>query len=465
MFCGKCGHQNRDGAKFCDNCGTRLGQALQRKEQQSASNQQYDPNQPNNPNQQYNPNQQRDPNQLNNPNQQYDPNGQDPEKQADGKKDPKSSNNKKFILISVICAAVIIALTVVLFAVIIPGLSKSDQGSSLVDMTRYLTVKVNDISDDGKAQTVYDGKISGLFTFDSERLSRDTGLQPARAASLFTRIQRFVTIDYNVIGKTTNTPKFANVSSEDVAIVSYKWPDESSTDNTSQRSGMDSIMRIESEYGVSFKHENTTCEYKMSDLLNAKGITVKKSVEFDMMNYIKENNLIFTEGTRSGQLKVGIKPFDAVFDGIKYSLKKDSFNVTVSSGDNNMGSVELKFDKKINLKNNQVVTLNYDQSQRQRLENVGVILTGNPVKYTVKAPETSTAATTAPATTVPVVTTVPKTTAPTTTVPPTTTTPPPTTAPPATPPVVTTAPPTTVPQTSVEPETTVPETAESKPEE
>ena len=389
MFCGKCGYRNIDSVNYCEKCGAPLRQA----ERQFASEKPYDPK-------------------------------RQMAKKADAQKKPKLTKKKKIILISAICVAVIAILLVVIFAVIIPAVNKSGGDSSLVDMTQYLTVKVNEIGDDGNSQTVYDGKISGSFTFDSERLARDKGLQQARAASLFTRIQRFVTIDYSVLGKTSNTVKFSNVSAEDVAVVTYKWPDESSSDNNLQRSGMDSIRRIEKEYGVSFEHVDKTCEYKMGDLLREKGVTVKQSVEFDLLSYIKENNLIFTSGNRSGQLKVGIKPFDTVSDGIKYSLKKDSFNVTVSSGDDSLGSVELKFDQKINLKNNQVVTLDYDSTQRQQLEDKGVTLKGNPVKYTVKATETTTAATTAattaPATTIPVVTTVPRTTAPQTTAPPVT---------------------------------------------
>ena len=416
MFCENCGHQNNDSAKFCENCGAPLTQA------QSVTGQQYDTSQPYAQGQQYDPYQQYDQGQQYDPNQQFaeQPNAFD---QAPAQKKQMSSKTKKIILFSSIGVAVLAAVLIVLFAVVIPAVNRARDDELRVDMTKYLTVKVNGVSDSDKKESVFEGKISGSFAFDSERLSDDKNIQPARAASLFTRVRRFMTIEYSVLGKTENSPKFANASENDIVTVTYKWPDDKSSGGESPEDA-ESIRQLEEEYGVAFRHENKTCEYQMSNLLSEAGVTVKKPVEFDLLGYIEDNKLIFAQGARSGRMRVGVKPFEAIVEGITFSLKEDSYYVSVKSGDTDLGSVELEFDHKIYLDDNQIVTLDYDVYQKERLENKGVILKGEPIQYTVKVPEPTTAATTAPATTAPAtkapVTTAPATTAPATTAPETT---------------------------------------------
>lgn len=426
MYCERCGHQIPDGSSFCENCGAPVrGANPSFSTEQPFVNQPYDPTQQPFVEPSYDPTQQPftefagDPAQQPFQGQTYDPNQQPayPPTAEQTPKEPMSPKTKKIIIFSSIGAGVLILLLILLFVVIIPAINRASEDAAKADISKYLTVKIDGINKDSEDKSVYDGLISGEFTWDSERFAKDRDLTPAGAASLLNSISRSITIEYTVNDKTLDSRDFTNVSEGDTIKVTYTWPkSEGENSSANSRAKLENIVREELESGVKFRHEDKTCEYKMGELLSDQGITVKKPVEADVLGYIKDKDLIYADGERNGRMRAKIKPFETTFGEFKFKLKENSYYVYVTRNETEAGSFELVFDQKNYLDDNQVVTLSYSESGKERLEKKGCILTGTPVTYTVKVPAASTAPTTAPSTTAPA-TTAPATTAPATTAP------------------------------------------------
>lgn len=472
MYCERCGHQIPDGSSFCENCGAPVrGAQPSFSTEQPFVNQPYDPSQQPfvgqtyDPNQQpftgqsYDPNQQPftgqpydqsqqpfadqpydqsqqpyagqtyDPNQQPFTGQSYDTNQQPPYSPAAPQqpKKPMSPKTKKIIIFSSIGAGVLVVLLIILFAVIIPAVNQA----SKADISNYLTVDIEGIDKDSEEKSVYDGLISGEFTWDSERFAKDRDITVASASALLNSISRNLTIEYTVNDTTLDSRFFKNASEGDTVKVTYKWPKGDGAVSANSRAKIERIINEELDSGVEFKHEDKTVEYKMGTLLSDRGITVKKPVEANVLGYIKEKDLVYADGERSGRMKMKIKPFETSFGEFNFKLEENSYYVYVKSGEKEIGSFEIVFDQRNYLDDNQTVTIGYGEGGKERLAKKGCVLTGEPITYTVKVPESSTAATTAPATTAPA-TTAPATTAPATTAPATTapaTTAPATTAP------------------------------------
>ena len=376
MFCEKCGYKNNDTAKFCERCGATLNAApAQPAEAQPAEAQPVQP----------------------------------------APKKPMSPKTKKLLVIGSVAAAVAVVGLIVLFAAVIPAIRDSKK----VDLTKYYVLRFDGVSEYNEHPSLPEGKISGTFEWDYETFAKDQKMSSSDAHTLLYGVGSDVTIRYTYGSQSeTYSSNFYDLSSGDSIVVSYEWPKEQKGGLQIGMGSLDYIKMYEKEYGVEFRHEDKFVTYKLADELKAKNITVEAPVEADLLRYISDNNLIVEDGKESGKASVSVKPFETKFGDYTFKLQKDSLTVVVVDKNHiETGSVVLVFSDRENLKNGDKIELGYDTYDREYLAEKGVILRGDTITYTVKAPEPTTVApTTEPVTTEPT-STVPDTTAAETTAP------------------------------------------------
>lgn len=414
MFCENCGHQVREGERFCEACGAPLQPIAPVQPAQQSFEQPVQPVQQSfeQPVQQ---NYTQPPTPFDAPTQQYEPVTVQP-----APKQPMSKKTKMIILFSGIGAAVLAAFLIVLFTVIIPAAKNAGK----LDIKDYITVKFNVDSADEQKQ-VTDGKISGQITPDYEKFFQDQKLDP-ETGLYDNALYEFYSIANVRCEKTAGDKSsddygeyFYNAKQSDVFTVTIEWPN---TENgILSESYKRQMERYEQIYGVGFKTENQTFEIKLADALSAQSIAVIVPQEADVLGYIKQNNLIETKGSTDGNLKVSIKEFDAKIGDFSFKHDDGDSDVDIYDKDGKyLDYFYLEFSKSYDLKNGDKVTLNYEKYSVNSVADSGVALTGSEIEYTVKSDAAVTApATTAPATTAPAAST-PATTAPAESVPATT---------------------------------------------
>ena len=423
MFCEKCGNPMNDGEKFCQKCGAPVpGQApaeaaqpvQQAPEQAAPQPQQYAPvaDQAAQP-QQYAPVAGQAAQQP----QQYAPvagqAAQQPQQYAPvapkGPKKPLSPMMKKIILFGGIGVAVLAAILVLLFVVIVPGC----QEAARVDITKYFTMKID--ADEGE---VLDDKISGSITFDYAKYAKDFNTSESAAKDNKDLQMILGIIDVKVTKDGEDTGWYnSEMSSDDVYTVTVSWPTENngSSSQSSEREMLERGLReLDSRYGtnlseytdpkkaienaeknlkVEFKHKTLSREIKIADALEEQDIKLIEPTEMDVLKYIQDNNLLVQEGHRSGDISLSIDKFETTFGDYTVSKANSDYytGITVKKGDKEIGSFSIELSSHYDLKSNEEITVSYDSYAVSSLEDKGVKLTGDEFTYTVVGPEEFTA--------------------------------------------------------------------------
>lgn len=412
MFCENCGHQVREGERFCEACGAPLQpvapvQPAQQQAEQPAQPFEQPAQQPiEQPAQPFE--QPAQPNPFDAPTQQYTPTPAQP-----APKKPMSKKTKMILLICGIGAAVLTAFLIVLFTAIIPAA----QNAGKLDLKDYIIAKFDNVYDSDEVKQLSDGKINGWFTVDVEKFIKEQKL-PEDTDPYDTALMEFYNIaDIRLEKKTgeVNPEDYSNyfygAKQDDVFTVIISWPTEGGALAESYKR---QLAGIESRYGVGFKTENVSFDVKLADELSREGITVLVPQETDLLGYIKKNNLIETKGDTDGRLSVSVKKFETTIGDFVFKHDSDSTSVEIYDKNNkHIDNFYLEFSDTYRLKNGDTVTLGYDNYYVNYLVNKGIALTGEKITYTVSGSVTATTApaTTAPAGSTPAATT-PATTAP-----------------------------------------------------
>ena len=415
MFCENCGHQVTDGSRFCEHCGAPIAAPAQPQEtpaeqtvavqpqeapvEQTVAVEQpvyattepqptaYGEQQPYAPAQ---PQQAPYGEQAYTPVQpQQAPYGQQayaPVQPAAPKK-PMSKKAKLIILFSSIGAAVIAAALIVLFVVIIPMINKANEEANKIDITKYITVSFEGVKDDNKA--VYDGNISGSLTWDYDKFIKDQKLKEDtdKYDTALYSIKDYTMVSMEKTSGEKNKKDegvtFNSAKKDDVFTVKVTWRD----DEISKKS----LAAQEKQYDTAFNHSEKTKELKLADPLKEQNITVKEPVEADILGYISKNNLIYSEENSGGSYNVYVKEFETTFGDFKFiknSYYSNSIDITDKNGEA-VTYVYLEFDKDSDYcESGEELTLGYEEYYKESAAEDGILLVGDPVKYTVSGGKT-----------------------------------------------------------------------------
>ena len=324
---------------------------------------------------------------------QYQPQPEDPQKGTNKK-------TKRIILFSAIGASVLAVVLILLFAVILPAVNRSNP----TDISRYYTIKFAGVDEGVPEQSLSDGKISCWFAWDYQQFALDSQMPKSKAKNLLDDVDSFVQKQYILNGEVAYFSSFDNLKTADTIKVSFIWPTGEAEKNL--------VEKCEKTYGVRFLHDYSTREYNIGDALRQKNITIKQPADVDLLRYIADNDLFVEEVKSDGKVSVSIASFETKINGYTFTMNKGSLSVLVlDDRDFKIGRFDLEMSNSVNLRGGDVVTLKYDSYARRNRLDKGGVLQGDSVTYTVKTP----AATTVPTTVAP--TTVPPTTEPPTTVP------------------------------------------------
>ena len=436
MFCEKCGHSNTNSARFCEKCGAPMSgdvTQLASSPDETPVTRVWTPDakpdtwQPperswESPEQQWQP-PEADPLHLvddgyeqyyrqkypSHPDNGYDaayPPEYPPEYEDQYQpqpEDPQKGTNKKtkrIILFSAIGASVLAVVLILLFAVILPAVNRSNP----TDISRYYTIKFAGVDEGVPEQSLSDGKISCWFAWDYQQFALDSQMPKSKAKNLLDDVDSFVQKQYILNGEVAYFSSFDNLKTADTIKVSFIWPTGEAEKNL--------VEKCEKTYGVRFLHDYSTREYNIGDALRQKNITIKQPADVDLLRYIADNGLFVEEVKSDGKVSVSIASFETKINGYTFTMNKGSLSVLVlDDKDFKIGRFDLEMSNSVNLRGGDVVTLKYDSYARRNMLDKGVVLQGDSVTYTVKTP----AATTVPTTVAP--TTVPPATEPPTTVP------------------------------------------------
>lgn len=394
MYCENCGQQIPDGSTFCSNCGAPAGQPAQQQpvEQPVQEQAPFDPQ-----------------DQFNATAQQYEPAAPAAPKQ------PMSPKTKKIIMFSAIGAGALAVILVALFVFIIPAINNANK-RSLAD---YCTVQFYGIDYDNSSESsnseadkqerkLTDGKLSGTITWDTAKFAKDNDIPEDKASSILSDFKDCFSTDYYINGEKYYSNSFEDLSKDDTLKVTFSYFDGDSSDSeygellnkAAKQAAEKQFDELEKTYGVKFKRETTSREFKISDLLDEQGITLKGITEVKLLDYIKNENLITNSDDLSGDVTVSVKEFEFTESGYKFTHSDSSSYVYIYENDNEIGDVRLEFDNEYYLKNGDTVKLTLSEYSVSTMLSKGVKLTGDPVSYTVKAEEPTTEAeTTVPAST------------------------------------------------------------------
>lgn len=440
MFCDKCGHSNKNGARFCEQCGapmdsdvtqlasspdetpaTRVWNPGEQPDtwQPPKQPRQQAPWQPQKPepwkpdddgyeqvcqhgqeyNQSYNQrvNQGYDgayPPEYPSYPSEYDRQPPEPPKKG------LSKTAKKAIIFSSVGAGVLAVVLIILFAVILPNANRSNPS----DISRYYVLSFAGVDEGVRDRSVSDGKISGRFTWDYQQFALDRQIPKSKAQSLLDDIGTVVEKQYLLNGSVTAFSSFDNLKASDTIKVSFIWPSGAAEKKLAEN--------YEKTYGVQFSHDYSAREYNVGEILRQKNVTIKQQVEANILQYIADNNLFAEEVGADGKAKVSVKGFEAKISGYTFRLRQGSLSVVVIDDRNfEIGKFDLALSNSVNLRSGDTVTLKYDSYAARIMLDKGIVLQGESVTYTVKAPQPTTVPATEPPTTVPA--TEPATEAPT----------------------------------------------------
>ena len=407
MFCENCGQQIPDGSTFCSNCGAPAGKPAQEMPVEQQPVEQPVEQQPvEQPVQEQAPFDPQD--QFNASAQQYEPAPAAP-------KQPVSPKTKKIIMFSAIGAGALAVILVALFVFIIPAISNANK-LSLAD---YCTVQFDGIDYDKSSESsseadkaekkLTDGKLSGYITWDTAKFAKDADIPEDKASSILGDFKDCFNADYFINGEEYYSNRFEDLGKDDTVKVTFKYDDSDSSDSAygeliskaAKQAAEKKFDELEKTYGVKFKRETTSHEFKLNDVLDEQGIALKGITEVKLLDYIKSENLITNSDDLSGDVTVSVKEFEFTESGYKFTHADSSSYVYIYENDNEIGDVRLEFDNEYYLKNGDTVKLTLDEYSVSSMLNKGIKLTGDPVSYTVKAEEPTTEAETTEPTTVP----------------------------------------------------------------
>ena len=263
---------------------------------------------------------------------------------------------------------------VLVFAVIIPAASPK------TDVTKYITVTFDD-----KAQ--YDGNLSGSITLDRGAFTEDCKKEDSDELVLTGAVDRllyFAELEYSVkdgdgSGSGTNAVHFDKLSKDDVLRVKLSWPDDSESKNA--------IAREEKTIGMIVDKGEKTFELKLADYVGEQKLELKKPAEVNVLDYIKDNNLIISV-PGDDKITVGVDSFKTKIGD--YTLENGSFYDTsirvYDSKGSYFTSIFFEFSKTEDLKEGDPVELRYSDDNKSA-EQKGILLTGEPVQYLMVQPE------------------------------------------------------------------------------
>ena len=280
----------------------------------------------------------------------------------------------KAVIAASAAGVLLIALVLVLvFAVIIPATSPK------TDVTKYITVSFDN-------ETQYDGNLSGSITLDRGAFTEDFKKEDSDELVLSGAVDRllyYARLEYSVkdgeaSGSGTNAVRFDKLDKGDVLNVTLSWPDDSESKNA--------IAREEKTIGMTVDKSEKTYELKLADYVEKQKLELKKPAEINVLDYIRENDLIISV-PGDGKITAGIDSFKTKIGD--YTLENGSIYDTsvrvYDSKDNYCTSIFLEFSKTEELKEGDTVELKYSENN-QSASQKGILLTGEPVEYTMVQP-------------------------------------------------------------------------------
>ena len=372
MFCEKCGTQLPDNARFCENCGAKQEElpVVAAPVEQPVAQPVYEVPAP-----------------------VAEPAPQ-PVAQPQPPKERKPIDKKKLILM-IVAAATAFALTLAAI-IVIPMLNK-------VKVQDY--IEVNFATDYNEC---YDGKIKVTIDIDddaivSEKLSKRKlqqlagttsliGLVDAKFGYIISPVTTYCTLTYRVKGS-ENTEfvsadtEIKDLKSTDVLEVKIDWSE--SEDAKRQ------IKQYQKLLGIKFSTKDKVVTVKLSDEIKKADMTVKQAPMFDLLGYLKDNNLIDFYGIGEGAINVTIKDFETTSNGYTFSHSKDedsNYLVHYSSAKGD-GTVYIGYKNLANGENNNY-GYNFSKGDKvkvslneEMIDNGGIFFTKTEITVTVDGDE------------------------------------------------------------------------------
>lgn len=291
---------------------------------------------------------------------------------------------KLAIIISASAVAAVALILILIFAVIIPAAAPK------TDVSKYLKVSFD-------SKTQYSGNISGVIEYDVDGVLSDIPHEEDQEIVLtgsLDRLLRMANFEYTTEGESGKSGKssqgsiaFSGHNSGDVLEVSVSWPDDGESKSL--------IAREEKICGFNIDKAPKTITVKLEDYIKQQGVEVKNSAELDILDYIKDNGLVITlpkELSGSEGLTVGIDTFRTKigdYTVTNKSIHESSILVYDKNGEY-YSTVFLDIPENGNCGEGQIVTVDYSDDNRVA-EASGLLLTGEPVVYTVEKTEALTA--------------------------------------------------------------------------
>lgn len=390
MFCEKCGNQLNEIDKFCAKCGNPVSAPSQ--PQPASVDNQVPAQQQNTPveNQaSVQPQTAFDQNQASGQPQnafanqgpvqpQYNPVQPQIPAQNFTPKKGLSKGAKLAIIFSSIGVVGLIVILVLVFAVILPMFKTT------IDPSKAVSVTFDSYSDD----MVYDGSISGEIELEPSLLEEEYPeifKKNPSASSILDDIFYDATVTYTLSGSGESDygykyVYFSDAGKDDILTVTIEWP--------KSEYALFEIREYENKLGAEIDKSTKTIEFKISDLVSEQELTVKETTELNILDYIKENNIIMVRpSSYDDELYASLKPFTAEIGG--YTVVNDSYyntGLSVYDGDDYITTVYMEFDNEFDFKEGDTITLSYYDYNSDAEAN-GFVLTGEDVTYTVVAPE------------------------------------------------------------------------------
>lgn len=301
------------------------------------------------------------------------------------------------ILIPIIAGSVALILVLVLvFAVIVPAFNKTKVKDyiefSIDESVLYEGYISADVSID--TETLLIDKVLDGKNFDYDDIDSWTSLGSAYGNSYYvSQILEYCNIEARIkdavvdeesedsisYGDTYDTVE--NLKSTDTVVVEITWDQSESAKKT--------IKNAQKKSGIKFDTSDATVEFSVQDELEAAYLTVQEATEVDILGYIQEQDLVYTEGFEDGDLRCKIDEFEYEAEGytFKHSDGYSSIYIYDSEGDS-VGSVYLNTymdDESCSnyyLSTGDVITFTLNDGV---IEDIGLVFTKDSFDYTVKA--------------------------------------------------------------------------------